>query len=73
VSLNTGFLAAALGVLGAFVFTAGIGESSPSMRARIAEKTGWRTSTSKLSFEESPAQSSQFFVRQAKSTTIAMD
>ena len=34
-------LAAALGGLDAFVFTAGIGENSPSMRARIAEKLAW--------------------------------
>src|SRR5262249_45347707 len=31
-------LAAALGGLDAFVFTAGIGENSPTIRARIAEK-----------------------------------
>jgi acetate kinase len=36
-----GQLAAALGGLDAFVFTAGIGENSPSMRARIAEKLAW--------------------------------
>jgi acetate kinase len=41
VGLNTGQLAAALGGLDAFVFTAGIGENSPSMRARIVEKLGW--------------------------------
>ena len=41
VGLNTGLLAAALGGLDAFVFTAGIGENSPSMRARIAEKITW--------------------------------
>ncbi len=41
VGLNTGLLAAALGGLDAFVFTAGIGENSPSMRARIAEKVAW--------------------------------
>jgi acetate kinase len=34
-------LAAALGGLDAFVFTAGIGENSASMRARIAEKLAW--------------------------------
>jgi acetate kinase len=32
---------AALGGLDAFVFTAGIGENSPSMRARIVEKLAW--------------------------------
>jgi acetate kinase len=34
-------LAAALGGLDAFVFTAGIGENSPMIRARIAEKLAW--------------------------------
>ena len=34
-------LAAALGGLDAFVFTAGIGENSPEIRARIAEKLAW--------------------------------
>jgi acetate kinase len=41
VGLNTGMLAAALGGLDAFVFTAGIGENSPTMRARIVEKIAW--------------------------------
>ena len=36
-----GMLAAALGGIDAFVFTAGIGENSPSMRARIAAKLAW--------------------------------
>jgi acetate kinase len=39
--LYAGMLAAALGGLDAFVFTAGIGENSVSLRARIAEKLGW--------------------------------
>jgi acetate kinase len=39
--LCAGMLAAALGGVDAFVFTAGIGENSPSMRARIAEKLTW--------------------------------
>jgi acetate kinase len=39
--LHAGMLAAALGGLDAFVFTAGIGENSVSLRARIAEKLGW--------------------------------
>jgi acetate kinase len=39
--LNAGMLAASLGGLDAFVFTAGIGENSPAMRARIAEKLTW--------------------------------
>ena len=41
VGLHAGMLAAALGGLDAFVFTAGIGENSPSMRARIAERLAW--------------------------------
>ena len=38
VALNAGLLAAALGGLDGFVFTAGIGENSPSMRSRIVQK-----------------------------------
>jgi len=41
VGLHAGLLAAALGGLDAFVFTAGIGENSPSMRTRIVEKLAW--------------------------------
>jgi acetate kinase len=41
IGLNAGMLTAALGGLDAFVFTAGIGENSVSLRARIAEKLGW--------------------------------
>jgi len=41
VGLHAGMLAAALGGLDAFVFTAGIGENSVTMRARIAEKLTW--------------------------------
>jgi acetate kinase len=41
VGLNAGMLAAALGGLDGFVFTAGIGENSPIIRARIAEKLAW--------------------------------
>jgi acetate kinase len=41
VGLRAGELAAALGGLDAFVFTAGIGENSAGMRARIAEKLAW--------------------------------
>jgi acetate kinase len=41
VGLNAGMLAAALGGLDAFVFTAGIGENSATVRARIAEKLAW--------------------------------
>ena len=44
IGLNAGMLAAALGGLDAFVFTAGIGENSPNIRARVAEKLSlaWR-------------------------------
>jgi acetate kinase len=41
VGLHAGLLAAALGGIDAFVFTAGIGENSPIMRARIADKLVW--------------------------------
>ena len=40
-ALFTGTLAAALGGLDAFVFTAGIGEHSASLRARVAAKLSW--------------------------------
>ncbi len=39
--MMAGMLAAALGGLDAFVFTAGVGENSAEIRARIAEKLGW--------------------------------
>ena len=41
VGLQAGQLAAALGGVDGFVFTAGIGENSPGMRARIAERLAW--------------------------------
>jgi acetate kinase len=41
VGLHAGMLAAALGGLDAFVFTAGIGENSITMRTRIVEKLAW--------------------------------
>ncbi|MFA1623879.1 acetate/propionate family kinase [Rhizobium mongolense] len=40
-ALSAGTLAAALGGLDAFVFTAGVGENSPPIRARIAERLAW--------------------------------
>ncbi|WP_027997727.1 acetate/propionate family kinase [Sinorhizobium arboris] len=40
-ALNAGMLAAALGGLDAFVFTAGIGERSAPIRARISEGLAW--------------------------------
>ena len=39
--LNVGMLAAALGGIDAFVFTAGVGENSAPIRARIAGKLAW--------------------------------
>jgi len=39
--LFVGMLAAALGGIDGFVFTAGIGENSPTMRARIVERLAW--------------------------------
>jgi acetate kinase len=41
VGLYTGMLASALQGLDAFVFTAGIGENSASIRSRIAGRLGW--------------------------------
>ncbi|SCB51497.1 acetate kinase [Bradyrhizobium shewense] len=41
VGLNAGMLAAALQGLDAFVFTAGIGENSSGIRARVAEQLRW--------------------------------
>jgi acetate kinase len=41
VGLHAGMLAAALGGLDAFVFTAGIGEKSDIIRKRIAERLAW--------------------------------
>jgi acetate kinase len=41
IALNAGMLAAALGGLDAFVFTAGIGENSITIRSRIAERLLW--------------------------------
>jgi acetate kinase len=40
-ALSVGMLAASLQGVDAFVFTAGIGENSAGIRARIAEKLGW--------------------------------
>ena len=41
IALNAGMLAAALNGLDGFVFTAGIGENSAAIRARVAEKLAW--------------------------------
>ncbi|MBB4234446.1 acetate/propionate family kinase [Rhizobium esperanzae] len=45
IGLNAGALAAALGGLDAFVFTAGVGENSPVMRERISRKLAWLGAT----------------------------
>ena len=45
IGLNAGMLAAALQGLDAFVFTAGIGENSATIRARIAEQLAGSAST----------------------------
>jgi acetate kinase len=41
IGLNAGMLAAALQGLDAFVFTAGIGENSANIRARVVDQLGW--------------------------------
>ncbi|MBR0896788.1 acetate/propionate family kinase [Bradyrhizobium tropiciagri] len=41
IGLNAGMLAAAMAGLDGFVFTAGIGENSNSIRARICERLAW--------------------------------
>jgi acetate kinase len=41
IALNAGMLAAALNGLDGFIFTAGIGENSATIRARVAEKLAW--------------------------------
>jgi acetate kinase len=45
IGLSAGMLAAALGGLDAFVFTAGVGENSSLIRARVAEKLAWLGAT----------------------------
>ena len=41
IGLHAGMMAAALGGLDAFVFTAGIGENSATIRANVATKLAW--------------------------------
>jgi len=41
VGLNAGMLAAAMQGVDAFVFTAGIGENSPQIRAAVVDRLGW--------------------------------
>jgi acetate kinase len=56
-ALNAGMLAAALQGVDAFVFTAGIGENSAGIRARIAERLGW------LGVELDPAENAKHALR----------
>jgi acetate kinase len=64
VSLNAGMLAAALQGVDAFVFTAGIGENSVSVRARIAERLGW------LGVALDPAENARHSLRISRSETL---
>jgi acetate kinase len=41
IALNAGMLAAALGGVDGFVFTAGIGENSAMIRARVTARLAW--------------------------------
>ena len=61
IGLNAGMLGAALQGLDAFVFTAGIGENSVSIRARIAEKLAW------LGVALDPAENSKHAVKISRS------
>jgi acetate kinase len=45
IALNAGMLAAALGGIDAFVFTAGIGENSATVRAMVANRLSWLGAT----------------------------
>ncbi len=61
IGLNAGMLGAALRGLDAFVFTAGIGENSVSIRARIAEGLAW------LGVALDPAENSKHAVKISRS------
>ncbi len=41
IALNTGMLAAAMGGIDGFVFTAGVGENAPAVRAAVADRLAW--------------------------------
>jgi acetate kinase len=62
-ALNAGMLAAALQGVDAFIFTAGIGENSESIRARIAERLGW------LGVVLDPAENARHALRISRSGT----
>ena len=62
-ALNAGMLAAALQGVDALVFTAGIGENSDSIRARIAARLGW------LNIALDPAENSRHALRISRPDT----
>ena len=62
-ALNTGMLAAALQGVDALVFTAGIGENSDGIRARIAARLGW------LNIALDPAENSRHALRISRPDT----
>ena len=62
-ALNAGMLAAVLQGIDGFVFTAGIGENSDSIRARIAERVGW------LGIALDPAQNARHALRISRPDT----
>jgi acetate kinase len=41
IALNTGMLAAAMGGIDGFVFTAGVGENARAVRAAVADRLAW--------------------------------
>lgn len=61
VGLNAGMLASALEGLDGFVFTAGIGENSVSIRARISERLAW------LGIELDPVENARHATRISRS------
>jgi len=63
VGLNAGMLAAALQGVDGVVFTAGIGENSATLRARIAERMAW------LGVELDPAENSRHASRISRSSS----
>jgi acetate kinase len=62
-ALNAGMLAAALQGVDAFVFTAGIGENSADIRARIAGRLGW------LGIDLDPAENARHAARISRPAT----
>jgi acetate kinase len=65
-TLNAGMLAAALQGVDAFVFTAGIGENSESIRAKIAERLGW------LGITLDPGENARHALRISRAGTTAV-